>query len=407
MRYSQHQSLSKNVAVRIAVRILLIVLCIYSTAQFVQAQTQSVLYSFAGGNDGAQPYAGLVSDHQGNFYGTTIFGGGSLACFSGCGTVYQVTPNGTETVLYSFGGNSDGAIPYGGLVLDPKGNLFGGTSSGGFFVGTLFGISPSGQETLLHTFQGSGAGDGAGVYSSLVRDPRGNLYGTTFSGGSQCFGGCGTVFQLSKDGVETVLYSFAGGSDGAFPFSSLLRDVNGDLYGTTTFGGTSGQGTVFKLNTSGVETVVYSFTGGTDGGIPAAGLVSDNHGNLYGTASQGGAYGHGTVFEISSAGQFTVLHGFQGNPDGALPAAVLVLDNKGNIFGTTNSGGTFDSGTVFEITSTRTEKVLYSFTGGADGGHPNSALLLDKGELFGTTFDGGASGLGTVFSLLVPYKAVD
>lgn len=393
-----------RVALRIVIHALAIMSCCYSTLQRVQAQTESVLYSFTGGIDGAQPYAGLVRDHQGNVYGTTVYGGGSLACFNGCGTVYRVTPFGTETVLYSFGGNADGATPYGGLVLDPRGNLFGGTSFGGFFVGTLFEVALNGQETLLHTFQGSGTGDGSGAYSSLVRDPQGNFYGTTYSGGSQCpqLGGCGTVFQLSKDGVETVLYSFAGGTDGSFPFASLLRVQNGDLYGTTTFGGTYGQGTVFKLS-AGIETVEYSFIGSSDGGIPAAGLISDNHGNLYGTTTQGGSYSHGTVFEISAAGQFTVLHSFQGSPDGALPAGTLVLDNKGDIFGTTNSGGTFDAGTVFEISSAGTETVRYSFSGGRDGGHPNSTLLLDnQGHLFGTTFDGGAAGLGTVFSLQLP-----
>jgi uncharacterized repeat protein (TIGR03803 family) len=392
-----------SAVLKVAIQAIAIALFSYSTSQRVQAQTESVLYSFTGGNDGAQPYAGLARDPQGNFYGTTVHGGGSLACTNGCGTVYRVTRSGAETVVYGFGGNTDGAMPYGGVVRNVAGSLLGETAFGGFFAGTLFKVDPHGQESLLHVFQGSNNGDGAGAYSSLVPDPQGNFYGTTFSGGSQCaaFGGCGTVFRLTNEGIETVLYSFAGGTDGAFPFAQLCRKEK-NLYGTTTAGGSYGQGTMFKLSASGAETIVHSFTGGSDGGIPVAGLVSDNHGNLYGTASTGGAYGHGTVFEVTAAGQFIVLHSFQGNPDGALPAATLVLGNKGALFGTTNSGGMFDAGTVFEITPAGVEKVLYSFSGGSDGGHPNSGLLVDGSHLFGTTFDGGTAGLGTVFSLQLP-----
>lgn len=381
----------------------LIAFCLFFVlAERLQAQTESVLYSFAGGADGAKPYAGLVRDQQGNLYGTTLNGGGCAACNNGCGTVFKLSPAGTETVLYSFGGNTDGATPYGGVVLDNTGHLFGTTSAGGMFAGTVFEVSPVGVEVLLHTFQGSRVGDGSFAPVGLVRDKKGNLYGTTFSGGTQCssIGGCGTVFQIDPTGLETVLYSFTGGIDGGFPFASLLRTDKGDFYGTTVFGGSYNQGTIFKLSSTGVETVLYHFTGGADGSQPAAGLVSDNKGNFLGTTTKGGASGNGTVFRISRSGQLTVLYSFQGGIDGSLPSAALVLDNRGNIFGTTNQGGTFGFGTVFEITAGGTEKILYSFTGGADGGLPTSALVLDnKRNLLGTTSSGGTAGFGTVFSV--------
>jgi uncharacterized repeat protein (TIGR03803 family) len=181
----------------------------------------------------------------------------------------------------------------------------------------------------------------------------------------------------------------------------LVRTEKGDLYGTTIFGGAHNQGTVFKLASSGIETVLYSFSGGADGGQPVAGLVLDQEGNLYGTSSKGGASGNGTVFRIRPSGEEKVLYSFQGGSDGSLPSAALILDPKRNLFGTTNLGGASGYGTVFRISPSGEEKVLYSFIGGADGAHPTAALVRDaRGNLYGTTFAGGASGLGTVFKVI-------
>jgi uncharacterized repeat protein (TIGR03803 family) len=382
---------------------LTFVLFALTAAQLSHAQTEVILHSFAGGADGAKPAAGLIFDSSGNLYGTTFAGGGSTACASGCGTAFKITARVTESVLHNFAGGTDGAAPYGGVIRNAKGDLFGTTTSGGFYVGTVFELAPSGAETLLHTFTSSTTGDGAVPFASVVEDGQGNLYGTTYSGGAECVssGGCGTVFKITTAGTEELLYSFAGGSDGSFPFCSLTWAGKSDLYGTTVFGGAYNYGTVFRITTSGKETVVYSFTGGADGAGPEAGLVRDSKGSLYGTTSAGGAYGHGTVFKVAPTGQETVLYSFTGGADGDLPASSLILDAKNNLYGTTYQGGASGLGTVYEISPSGVEKVLYSFAGGTDGSYPTSALLRDaKANLYGTTNQGGADGLGTVFKII-------
>jgi len=267
------------------------------------------------------------------------------------------------SVLYSFAGYPDGANPEAGLVMDTAGNLYGTTNSGGSFLfgpfpflgpfpydgGTVFKVDPSGSETVLHSFAPNG-GDGAIPYAGLVMDTAGNLYGTTESGGSS---GNGTVFKVDPSGSETVLYSFTNsGGDGAYPFAGLLMDTAGNLYGTTTQGGSSNNGTVFKVDSSGSETVLYSFTNsGGDGQSPEAGLIMDAAGNLYGTAHGGGSFGNGIVFKVDPSGSETVLHGFTGSGgDGADPEAGLIMDKAGNLYGTTAFGGSSDNGTVFKLT---------------------------------------------------------
>jgi uncharacterized repeat protein (TIGR03803 family) len=380
-----------------AILALLIVAVPYS-----HAQNEVVIHTFTGGTDGANPYAGLVLDSRGNLYGTTVNGGGSTSCSGGCGTVFKVTSSGKESILYSFAGGTDGANPYGGLIRDARGNLYGTTVYGGSYVGTVFEVTAGGAETLLHVFGSSSTGDGSVPFAGLLADPKGNLYGTTFSGGSQCTtgGGCGTVFQVAPAGIETVLYSFAGGTDGSFPFCSLAWDTDGNLYGTTVFGGTYDQGAVFRVSLSGTETVLYSFTGGDDGGQPAAGLVRDPKGNLFGTTQKGGAFGNGTVFRITPTGLERVYYSFQGGADGELPSSPLILDSKGNLYGTTYQGGAPGFGTVFQISADGTERVLYSFAGGTDGAGPVGGLVRDlKGNLYGTTYQGGTTGYGTVFKV--------
>jgi uncharacterized repeat protein (TIGR03803 family) len=369
------------------------------------AQTLTTLYSFTGGSDGATPFAGLISDPSGNLYGTTQIDGDA-----GAGTVFELvnsSGNYTVKVLYSFTGGSDGGYPFaGGLISDSSGNLYGTTQGGGAAGnGTVFElVNSSGNYTEKVLYSFTGGSDGGGPLGGLIADSSGNLYGTTAAGN-------GTVFELvnsSGNYTEKVLYSFTGGSDGRQPFAGLIFDSSGNLYGTTLFGGAAGNGTVFELvNSSGnyTEKVLYSFTNGSDGGQPAAGLIFDSSGNLYGTTGSGGAAGAGTVFElVNSSGNYTerVLYSFGGS-DGANPVAGLIADASGNLYGTTALGGAAGAGTVFELVNSSgnyTEKVLYSFTSfTSDGSEPEDGLIADSsGNLYGTTVLGGF-GAGTVFKI--------
>ena len=238
----------------------------------------------------------------------------------------------------------------------------------------------------------------------VVQDAQGNLYGTTGGGGAY---GAGTVFKLDTSGNETVLYSFTGtGGDGSGP-TGVVLDAQGNLYGTTNGGGAFGAGTVFKVDTSGNETVLYSFAGSPDGASPVAGVVLDAQGNLYGTTNGGGAYGAGTVFKVDTTGAETVLYSFHG-ASGTYPLGGVVLDAQGNLYGTTIGGGAYGLGTVFKVDTTGAETVLYSFTHGTDGQQPHAGVVLDaQGNLYGTTYFGGylecpadaPLGCGTVFKL--------
>lgn len=314
------------------------------------AGKETALYSFTGiGGDGAFPYYGsLVRDSAGNLYGTTFQGGiRDQFCGLGCGTVFKVDSTGKETVLYSFTGTGgDGSLPFGGVVRDSSGNLYGMTWIGGRNGnGMVYSVAPDGKETILYSF--SGTPDGSDPYAGLIRDSAGNLYGTTPSGGSSYYG---TVFELTPSGTETILYNFTGGADGGFPESGVIRDSAGNLYGTTEIGGASGLGTVFKVTAGGTETVLYSFGGGTDGQNPAYGsLVRDKAGNLYGTTPSGGANDFGTVFKVDTTGKETILHSFAGR-DGKLPYGTLVLNAKGVLYGTAYGGGAYGGGVVFKIT---------------------------------------------------------
>ena len=317
-----------------------------------------VLYSFTGtGGDGGTPRGALVRDAAGNFYGTTYYGG-DLTC--NCGTVFKLDTTGKVSVLYSFRGYpDDGANPWAGVVRDVAGNLYGTTYGGGVDnTGTVFRLDTTGNETVLHSFTGlaTGSTDGALPWAGLVRDHAGNLYGTTYAGPAGAGCGCGVIFKVDTSGNETVLYRFTGGADGGSPYAGLVRDAAGNLYGTTYFGGstaacnTNGCGTVFQLDKAGKETVLYSFTGATDGANPFAGLVADKAGNLYGTTFAGGTYTYGTIFKLDTAGKVTVRHSFSYS-DGIDPEARLVRDSAGNLYGTTSFGGpSTDGGVVFKVT---------------------------------------------------------
>ncbi|MGB8908724.1 MAG: choice-of-anchor tandem repeat GloVer-containing protein [Candidatus Cybelea sp.] len=362
----------------------------------------SALYSFKGSpDDGADPIAGLINV-SGTLYGTTSRGG-SNECSNqrGCGTVFAITTSGTETVLHSFIGKKGYAAW--AALLDVSGSLYGTTANGGAnrYYGTVFKITTSGAETVLHSFDGT---DGGTPYADLL-DVKGKLYGTTFSEGAN---DAGTVFAITKSGKETVLHSFcsiASCKDGAYPIAGLI-DVKGTLYGTTNIGGANGDGTVFAITPSGNETVLYSFKASGDGAKPSAALLNVK-GTLYGTTAGGGvacgSYGCGTVFKITTSGKETVLHSFSGSGDGATPSAAL-LNVKGTLYGTTEYGGANCTlsgvcGTVFKVTTSGKETVLHSFGGSGDGTGPEGALLNVSGTLYGTTEYGGANGDGTVFSL--------
>jgi uncharacterized repeat protein (TIGR03803 family) len=323
------------------------------------------LYSFVGPpNDGAAPSAGLVQGSDGNLYGTTSQGGTSYA-----GTVFRISRSGTYTNLYSFGSTAnDGLTPLAGLVQGSDGNFYGTTSAGGNYGGgggsgdgNIFRISPGGNYTNLYLFVGAPT-DGASPGAGLVQGSDGNFYGTTSAGGptsANCPDGCGTVFRISLSGSYTSLYAFVGSpNDADFPVAVLVQGSDGNFYGTTESGGTSNfesrvtnGGTVFRISPGGSETVLYSFVGALiDGYSPEAGLVQGSDGNFYGTAFGGGTNNLGIVFRISPGGGYTNLYTFAGYPnDGSHPVAGLVQGSDGNFYGTTEDGGTNDSGTVFKF----------------------------------------------------------
>ena len=437
----------------------LAVLIVVASAAPAQAG-ESVVYSFQGAPDSAAPIAGLVSDQHGALYGTTSSGGmgSSCAVYSGCGTVFMLTPpdpghtHWTRTVLYSFCSMSncaDGEGPLGGLILDREGALYGTTAQGGNANndGTVFKLTPpaTGQtpwtESVLYSFQGGT--DGAHPYAGLIFDQQGALYGTTQQGAenSTCSYGCGSVFKLTppvaggqSSWSESVIYSFcslSGCTDGAYPASGLIFDREGALYGTNYSGGSVAHGTVFKLTppaagqSSWSESVLYSFCSRTncpDGAYLYAGVIFDQHGALYGTTNSGGNSDSGTVFKLTppTGGQTpwteSVLYSFCSQnscSDGGFPQGGLILDQEGALYGTTEQGGNAnDGGTVFKLTPPAagqtlwTETVLHSFCSQnncTDGASPDAGLIAGvQGALYGTTYDGGSGscsgyGCGTVF----------
>jgi uncharacterized repeat protein (TIGR03803 family) len=354
----------------------------------------SALYSFAGGTDGAAPGANLIQASDGNFYGVT--NGGDVS--TDYGTVFKITPTGTETVLHGFSSGADGASPNGALVQDSSGNFYGTTfKGGGSNLGTVFKITANGTETVLHSFGAANDGQKPNAGLTLGRD--GNFYGTTSYGGVN---GVGTVFKITPSGTESVLYSFgATGTDAARPGTALALGNDGNFYGTTVGGGALGWGTVFKITPTGVETVLHSFTLGLDGALPYAALALGADGNFYGTTTFGGANNLGAVFKMTPTGSLTPLYGFAGGSDGANPQATLVQAGDGNFYGTTTGGDTAtDYGTVFKITPSGTETVIYNFTNTGDGAAAQAGLTIGTDTSFyGTTTSGGAHGVGTVFKL--------
>lgn len=352
----------------------------------------STLYTFTGSHDGEDPYSPLVQGKDGNFYGTTFNGGAT-----GSGIVFRISPGGVITNLYSFTGGSDGFGPQAGLVQGSDGNLYGDTWGGGpSLFGTVFKITTNGTLTTLHSLL-FGI-DGSGPEATLVQGKDGNFYGTASSGGTN---GAGTVFKISTTGAFTSLCSFTGGDDGASPYGPVLQGSDGAFYGTTGYGGTNNQGTVFRVTTNGTLTSLYSFAGGNDGANPYAGLAQASNGVLYGSTLNGGTDGVGTIFKITTNGAYSTLYSFTGGDDGGYPYGTLLLARNGAFYGTT-SYGTNSAGSVFKITTNGAVTALYSFTGGNDGASPQAGLVQGAdGSLYGTTFGGGAGSAGTVFRITI------
>ena len=411
----------------------------------------TTLHSFAGSpSDGGSPIAGLIQATDGNFYGTTAGGGDS-----GNGTVFRTDSSGDLTTLHSFDG-SDGSYPAAGLIQAADGNFYGTTKDGGALrFGTVFRMDPAGNVTTLHSF----AGTPSGAYSSagLIQGIDGNFYGTTTSGGSgSCAGGCGTVFRMDSSGNLITLHSFAGPpGEGSLPiYAGLVQAKDGNFYGTTNNGGTGGKdgkGTVFRIDLSGNLTTLHSFGGApSDGGFPYAGLIQASDGNLYGTTTSGGSSNSGTVFKVDSTGSLTTLHSFTdsglgsaaglmqatdrnfygttvrgtgttyygtvfrmdsagdlttlhsfGYSGGAGPHAGLIQATDGNFYGTTSLGGATNHGVVFKMDSSGNVSALHSFAGPLrDGVGPYASLIqANDGNFYGTTHTGGASNYGTVFKM--------
>jgi len=451
--------------------------------------TLTTLYRFctqAGCTDGSNPQAGLVQATDGNFYGTTVVGGANCVAYGGCGTVFKITAAGAYTTLSSFCVQyncTDGENPFGGLVQASDGNFYGTTTYGGINPnnGTVFRITPTGALATLYWFPGgdrpfaamvqgsdgnlygsttgggegtifrlslapstvfsvlhtfTGTADGGNPVAGLTVDPSGILYGAAATGGTGSCAyldttGCGTLYQLKKHNSSfefSPLYSFRGGSDGEFPVRPVIEGPNGTLYGTTvaggegscTFDGAPECGVVFNAGPNPTpprtplltyrESVLYRFPNGSEGASPYAPVIFDSSGNIYTTTMSGGANGLGAVVKLtpSGGGNYTesVIYSFAGGSDGENPMDGMVFDTAGNLYGTTAHGGNacaYSCGTVFKLSpngSDWTEQVIYAFRGAGDGMFPNSGVVLDAaGNIYGNTYQGGSVGGGTVYEL--------
>lgn len=401
----------------ILVSVISAVATLVMASTIAAAQTEKVLYSFQGGNDGANPSTGVIADAAGNLFGTTPHGG-TGACTGGCGTVYKLTPGAggqwTQSVIYNFQDGTDGVIPAAGLIFDAAGNLYGTTQKGGASNdGTIFRLTASGNawtETVIHSLSHK---EGNYPTASLIFDHAGNLYGTTLFEGRA---NGGTVFQLSPSGgkwTATVLHSFTGHKDGIDPAASLVLDQSGSLYGTTM------GSNVFKLTppapgkTKWTFKSIYTFHGGPDGGALSPGtLLYASDGVLYGTQKYGGSPANaGAVFQLTPPARHGIwtentIYRFAGGSDGLYPFAGVIADTAGNLYGTTAGDGQSSHGTVFQLMPPTqqggnwSKTTLYTFTGGNDGSGPHAGLIFGKGGvLYSTTAGGGNSGNGTVFEI--------
>jgi uncharacterized repeat protein (TIGR03803 family) len=349
-----------------------------------RAQTVDVVYSFDGSNASQGPEGTPAQGRDGKLYGTAY----GLTS----GAIFRLATNGPLNQLFALNG-TDGANPSSGVTLASDGNFYGTTMFGGSAgVGVLFKLTPGGNYTILHEF--AGGADGAYPEGSPLQASDGNLYGTTHGLPGSC-----TVYKYSKLGIYSVLATLAS-TDGSGLEGPLLQGSDGNLYGTASQGGANGFGTIFKMTTTGTVISHYSFTGHGDGAAPIGGLIQGTDGNFYGMAGGGGKYTFGTIFKITPKVAFSTLYSFQGGPgDGAFPGSGLVQGTDGNLYGATVSGGIDGYGTVFQVSTSGAYRLLYSFQA-ATGEVPLTALLQDtSGKFYGSAGGGGANGYGTIFSL--------
>jgi uncharacterized repeat protein (TIGR03803 family) len=353
------------------------------------AGTETVLHSFGNAADGRSPIESLVLAPAHELYGTTPTGGQRNG-----GIVFRLDVNGNNyQVLYNF---ANGSSPN-GVIRDSGGNLYGTALGSPSASGFIFKYDNTGHYTQIHVFNGQ---DGRFPSANLFLDAAGDLFGTTRFGGPSPMGtiGNGEVFKLDTSGKLTVIFDFLEQKHGDSPLGNVVRDAAGNLYGTTYYGG--GLGTVFRVDASGNLSVLHKFTGSPDGDEPIGNIALDTAGNIYGTTYQGGANKVGMVFRVDPSGNETILHSFNSGADGALPYGGVIVDSAGNVYGATTTGGVGGSGVVYKIDSTGNETLLYSFTGGAAGGSPYGCLFLDAaGDLYGTTQGGGEFDSGVVFKV--------
>jgi uncharacterized repeat protein (TIGR03803 family) len=384
----------------------LLLLCLAITTAS-PAQTFTTLAKFDGTN-GNGPVGPLVQGFDGNLYATTTYGGPYTE-----GTVYRITPQGTLTTIHVFCSQfyaPDGCQPYAGLVQARDGNLYGTTEGGGTDAspsagGTIFKITPQGTLKPLHEFCSlANCADGASPWAGLIQATNGNFYGVTIGGGAH---NQGSIFGITSAGVLTTLHSFCAQTNCADGFgsdSALLQATDGNLYGTTAFGGAHGKGEVFKLTLSGTFQVLYSFCAQancSDGATPSAALIQASDGNFYGTSLAGGNSSNaGTVFKITPQGVLTTVYNFcslASCADGSGPCAALVQATDGNFYGTTDSGGTYNRGTLFQITPAGTLKTLHSFS---SIGHVEGLVQATDGNFYGSKFGKGVpTNAGSIFQL--------
>jgi uncharacterized repeat protein (TIGR03803 family) len=388
------------------------------------AQTYTVLHTFTGSPDGVYP-SPLIRDAEGNLYGTAEAGGNNTTnCLGGCGMVYKIDTAGNLSVLYNFAGGSNGAYPLAALARDASGNLYGTTQGlGTFNLSVVFKLTADGQETSFAAPEGS-------LNAPVVVDAKGNLYGMTPYGGSPNCGwdreelGCGTLFVMTPNGKFTIVHNFTG-TDGMFPQSGLVRDSKGNFYGAAVFGGirscrtvgngrdnsASGCGTIFKVDVHGNFSVLYTFTGQSDGSGPL-GVIIDSEGNLYGIAAgggdlQGNCCGYGTIFKLdTNTGVYSVLFTFTPEIPGSNPLVtnLLARDPKGNFYGAQWTGGAHGTGFLFRLDTAGNYADLFDFQEQSngineDGFFPNGIVLGSAGDVYGSMSMGGFSGFGTVFHI--------
>jgi uncharacterized repeat protein (TIGR03803 family) len=426
IRQMKFRSVKAEALIGRVTRLVLLILFFSATQDgLVSGQICSILHNFGDGsvsNDGSLPLAGVIQGSDGNFYGVTDEGGSA-----GEGTIISMTPGGTVTILHNFGDGTvpnDGQYTAAGLIRGVDGNFYGTTSGGGSAnYGTVFNVTPSGVVTILHSFNdGSVTDDGKNPSAKLIQATDGNFYGTTPNGGAA---NEGTAFKMTPSGVVTILHSFGDGSvtgDGLYPSTELIQGTDGNFYGTTQHGGSTGffGGTVYKMTPAGVVTILHSFGDGSvsnDGLQPIAGLVQGTDGSFYGTTSVSskviplgfGAFTNapGSAFKITPQGVVTILHSFGDGTianDGQYPSAALIQATDGSFYGTTENGGFASVGTIFRMTSSGAITIMHSFGDGSvpnDGSYPAAPVFqASDGNMYGTTEDGGSAGTGTLFKLI-------